>query len=177
MLLSPQNYARQKSANIVKLYTTTKLHSGKLFTTTKLCNEKKLHTTTELYILTSYAMKRLHNRIVIIRQMKKVHYLHTKVYSSLMLGCKHLALSVAAESSSVAPNQRRTETGAGTQSPPRTDYPGPTREDFGFPRLGWSVPLSQSPNREGLPSPPLERLVAVIYTRVGGPRGPSASCV
>ena len=26
---------------------------------------------------------------------KKVHYLHTKVYSSIMLGCKHLAQSVS----------------------------------------------------------------------------------
>ena len=72
---------------------------------------------------------------------------------------------VAAELSLVAPNQRRTETGVGTQSPPRTNYPGPTREGFGFPRLGWSVPLSQSPNREGLPSPLLERLVATNRIR------------
>ena len=133
---------------------------------TRLYSEKGLHTTTELYILTSYAMKRLHNRIVIIRQLKKVHYLHTKVYSSIMLGCKHLARSVAAESSSVAPNQRRTETGVGTRGPPRTDCPGPTREGFGFPRLGWSVLQSLSQNREGLPSPPLERLVAVITMRL-----------
>ena len=130
----------------------------------KLCNEK------------GYTI-RLHNCIVIIRQLRRVHYLQTGAHSNITLGCKHPMRLVVAELSLVAPNQRRTETGVGTQSPPRTDYPGPPQEDFGFPRLGWSVLQSRSQNREGLPSPPLERLVAVIYTRVGGPRGPSASCV
>ena len=55
MLLSPQNYAGQKLSSTVKLYTTTKLYSEKLFTTT------------------SYTVERLHNRIVIIRQLKTRH--------------------------------------------------------------------------------------------------------
>ena len=101
---------------------------------------------------------------------KNSPYLQTEDRSSITPRCRHLMRLVAADFSLVAPNQRRTETGIGTQCPPRTDCPGPTREGFEFPRLGWSVPLSLSQNREGLPSPPLERSVAVIYTRVGGPR-------
>ena len=74
----------------------------------------------------------------------------------------------------VAPNQRRTETGTGTQSPPRTGCPGPTQGGVEFPRLGRSVRLSLSQCREGLPSPHLARLVVAFGRELDGPHEPSA---
>ena len=44
--------------------------------------------------------------------------------------------SVGAACGLVAPNQRRTETGTGTQSPPRTGCPGPTQGGVEFLVLG-----------------------------------------
>ena len=88
----------------------------------------------------------------------------------------HLTQSGGDEFLSAAPNQRRTETGAGTQSPPRTGCPGPTQGGTKFPRLGWSVRRSQSQSREGLPSPHLERLVVAFCTRADGPHEPSVLC-
>jgi len=90
-----------------------------------------------------------------------------------MLECRRLTQSVGDACGSVAPNQRRTETGIGTLSPPRTGCPGPTQGGAEFPRLGWSVHLSLSRSQEGLPSPHLEQLAVVFGTRSDGPREPS----
>jgi len=76
----------------------------------------------------------------------------------------------------VAPNQRRTEIGIGTQCPLRTDCPGPTQGWAEFPRLGCPVHPLLFQNREGLPSPLLERLAVVFCTRADGPHERSVLC-
>ena len=112
----------------------------------------------------------------------KSHSNHTTVFTNIshslriILEYRRPTPSVVDECESVAPNQRRTETGAGTQSPPRTDCPGLTQGGAEFPRLGWSVHWSLSQSREGLPSPHMERLAVVFCTRADDPHEPSVLC-
>jgi len=126
------------------------------------------------YAVKSYTMKKLYNCIVIIRQIKRYSiYKQLTYFKRVIQEYMRLTLLVGDACGWVAPNQRRTGTGTGTQGPPRTGCPGPTQGGVEFPRLGWSFRLSLSQSREGLPSPHLARLVVVSDTRADGPHEPS----
>ena len=126
----------------------------------------------------SYTVKKLYNYIVIIRQMKRYSIYKQRCQSARVIReCTRPVQSDGDACGLVAPSQRRTETGTGTQGPPRTGCPGPTQGGVEFPRLGRSVHLSQSRSREGLPSPHLARLVVVFGMESDGPHGLSVSHV